>query len=153
MYVFLFSHWVIQCKLLTYHYPIFLIWFDLMCLVFWVWLAIEGYIIIVTNLHEESTEDDILDIFEEFGSISNIHLNLDRQSGYVKGYALLEFNNFENSINAIKNLNNTELLGQTIFVDFAFTENKKINNNSDNNDNDYRNYKIRDKSPIRWKLT
>ncbi|OWB68138.1 hypothetical protein B5S33_g3883 [[Candida] boidinii] len=99
----------------------------------------------------ESTEDDILDVFEEFGSISNIHLNLDRQSGYVKGYALLEFNSLENAINAIKNLDNTELLGQTIFVDFAFTENKKTEsgNHGGSSNRDDRDYRIRDKSPIR----
>ncbi|GMF22373.1 unnamed protein product [[Candida] boidinii] len=97
-----------------------------------------------------STKDDILDVFEEFGSISNIHLNLDRQSGYVKGYALLEFNSLENAINAIKNLDNTELLGQTIFVDFAFTENKtESGNHGVSSNRDDRDYRIRDKSPIR----
>lgn len=92
-----------------------------------------------------------MDVFEEFGSISNIHLNLDRQSGYVKGYALLEFNSLENAINAIKNLDNTELLGQTIFVDFAFTENKKTEsgNHGGSSNRDDRDYRIRDKSPIR----
>lgn len=92
-----------------------------------------------------------MDVFEEFGSISNIHLNLDRQSGYVKGYALLEFNSLENAINAIKNLDNTELLGQTIFVDFAFTENKKTEsgNHGVSSNRDDRDYRIRDKSPIR----
>ena len=53
--------------------------------------SIEGYIIIVTNISEEAQEEDILDIFGQFGVVRNIHVNLDRLTGFAKGYALLEF--------------------------------------------------------------
>ena len=84
--------------------------------------SVEGWIVFVWNVHEEAQEEDILDAFGEYSDVRNIHVNLDRRTGFVKGYVLIEYAERKEADAAIKAMNGADMLGQTLGCDFAFRE-------------------------------
>lgn len=83
--------------------------------------SVEGYVIFVSNVHEEGQEEDLHEAFAEYGDIKNIFLNLDRRTGFVKGYALIEYATKEEALDAITNMNGREILTQPVYTTWAFS--------------------------------
>ncbi|CAO3592821.1 unnamed protein product [Absidia cylindrospora] len=77
-------------------------------------------VVIVRGIHEEADEDALTEKFSDFGAIKDVHFNLDRRTGYVKGYALIKYETRREAQLAVDEGNDTKFLGQQIQVDFAF---------------------------------
>ena len=82
--------------------------------------SVEGYVLFVTGVHEEAKDDDIYEKFSEFGHVKQFNVPLDRKTGFVKGYALIEFATFKEAQAALNGCDQTDLYGKILTVDWAF---------------------------------
>lgn len=48
----------------------------------------------IHSLHFFEINLDLLDTFSDFGKVKSVNVNLDRRTGFVKGYALIEFEEY-----------------------------------------------------------
>jgi len=70
----------------------------------------------VGNLHYNITDEDIQDIFGEFGEVDFVDLHRDPESGVSKGFAFVQFRDPEAAKRALVQVNARELAGSVIKV-------------------------------------
>ncbi|MFN5745224.1 MAG: RNA recognition motif domain-containing protein [Methylococcaceae bacterium] len=74
--------------------------------------------IYVGNLSFKTTQDELRDVFSEFGEVSSVNLISDRMTGQSKGFAFVEMDD-AGAQAAIDKLNQTDLGGRSITVNEA----------------------------------
>jgi len=73
----------------------------------------------VGNLSFETTENDLQDLFEKHGQVSEVALMMDRMTGKSRGFAFVTMNEKAEAEAAISALNGKELNGRTLSVSEA----------------------------------
>lgn len=75
--------------------------------------------IYVGNMSYDVTQDELNDLFSEFGEVSTVKIIDDRDTGRPKGFAFVEMPKQAEAENAIKGLNEKEFKGRAIKVNQA----------------------------------
>jgi len=79
--------------------------------------------VFVGNIPYGTTEDQLRDVFSQAGRVVNFRILYDKETGKPKGFGFCEYDDVETAMSAIRNLNNVEVNGRQLRVDF--TENEK----------------------------
>ena len=75
--------------------------------------------IYVGNISFRTTEDDLMDLFGEFGEVSSAKVITDRESGRSRGFAFVDMANDDEGQAAIDALNGQEHQGRNLTVNEA----------------------------------
>ena len=83
--------------------------------------------IFVGNLNYSITEDDMREIFEEYGELTSVKLITDKFTGRSKGFGFVEMTDADEAKKAIEELNGAEVEGRSMVVNESI-EKKRDNN-------------------------
>ncbi len=93
------------------------------------------------NLPYNIKEDEILEIFEEYGEVSSAKIVTDKFSGRSKGFGFVEMANDEDAKRAIEELNGAEIKGRNITVNQAREKTEGRDDTRRGGDNKGRNFR------------
>ncbi|MDB9411716.1 RNA recognition motif domain-containing protein [Microcystis aeruginosa] len=75
--------------------------------------------IFVGNLSYEISEDDLTDVFKDYGNVQRVHIPVDRDTGRKRGFAFVQMENKDQETKAIAALDGAEWMGRSIKVNEA----------------------------------
>ena len=82
-------------------------------------------VVFVGNIPYDVSETQIIDILSEVGTVVSFKLVFDRETGRPKGFGFCTFPDVETAESAVRNLNNYQINGRQIKVDFAESDKDK----------------------------
>ena len=75
--------------------------------------------IYVGNLSYQASEDDVNEVFSDFGTVKRVQLPTDRETGRKRGFGFVEMSSDEEEEAAIEALDGAEWMGRVIKVNKA----------------------------------
>lgn len=84
--------------------------------------------IYVANLHYRLNDEDLHQIFSEFGEVTSAKIIKDHETGRSRGFGFVEMPNQDEASKAMDSLNGSEIEGKQLMVNEARP--KQANNNS-----------------------
>jgi RNA recognition motif-containing protein len=75
--------------------------------------------IYIGNLSYQASEDDLRQVFAEYGTIKRITLPMDRETGRMRGFAFVELEEDAKEDAAISELDGAEWMGRQLRVNKA----------------------------------
>ena len=73
----------------------------------------------VGNLSFQTTQDELLAAFSQFGNVERVNIVTDRETGQPRGFAFVEMTEKRDAETAISQLNGADLNGRTMNVNEA----------------------------------
>ena len=91
----------------------------------------------VGNINYETNEDQLNEVFGEYGEVVSVNIVTDKFSGKSRGFAFVEMANDEEADSAMAGLNGKEIDGRKIKVNEA----RRRENNQRRGRNDFRSHR------------
>ncbi|KAI9832059.1 MAG: hypothetical protein M1838_005681 [Thelocarpon superellum] len=78
-----------------------------------------GRVVFVGNIPYGLTEEQIVHVFSQAGTVVNFRLVYDRETGRPKGFGFAEYQDADSAASAVRNLNDHDIMGRKLRVDFS----------------------------------
>lgn len=85
----------------------------------------------VVNLSYDTTQETLLDIFGEYGTVSEVFVPQDRDSGRSRGFAFVSMSTQEELDKVLDSLSETNIDDRTVYVTKARSKAEKVKRNSE----------------------
>jgi len=80
---------------------------------------VEGINIYVGNVPFQTNEDQLKELFEQYGRVEQAKIIVDRGTGRSKGFGFVEMSEREEGLKAIEELDSQDFMGRTLRVNEA----------------------------------
>ena len=89
--------------------------------------------IYVGNISYQVTEEDLNEVFSDYGKVKRVQVPMDRETGRQRGFAFVEMETEEEETAAIEALDGADWMGRTMKVNKARPRENKNNRSGSGN--------------------